>query len=113
MAEGAGKLKPRVLFVSAADWAFRAHRFSLAKWLVAEGATVGVICPPGAAVPELKAAGLRVFPMTLSRVKLSPTETMAAAKAVREAAADFEADVLHCISLRCVLLGQYLFTCQA
>ena len=105
MVEGTGKLSPRILFVSAADWAFRAHRFSLAKWLVAQGATVGVICPPGEAVAELEAAGLQVFPMMLSRDKISPTETLAAAKAVRETASTFGADVLHCVSLRCVLLG--------
>ena len=105
MAEGTGKLNPRILFVSAADWAFRAHRLSLAKWLVARGATVGVICPPGDAVADLEAAGLRVFPMALSRDKISPTETLAAAKAVRETASAFGADVLHCVSLRCVLIG--------
>ena len=105
MAEGTGKLNPRILFVSAADWAFRAHRLSLAKWLVAQGATVGVICPPGDAVADLEAAGLVVFPMKLSRDKISASETLAAAKAVREGAQAFRADVLHCISLRCVLFG--------
>ena len=105
MAEGTGKLNPRILFVSAADWAFRAHRLSLAKWLVAKGATVGVICPPGDAVAELKAAGLVVFPIKLSRDKISASETLAAAKAVREEVQAFRADVLHCISLRCVLFG--------
>lgn len=105
MAEGTGKLNPRILFVSAADWAFRAHRLSLAKWLVAQGATVGVICPPGDAVADLEAAGLVVFPMKLSRDKMSASETLAAAKAVREGAQAFRADVLHCVSLRCVLFG--------
>ena len=105
MAEGTGKLNPRILFVSAADWAFRAHRLSLAKWLVAQGATVGVICPPGEAVADLEAAGLVVFPMKLSRDKISASETLAAAKAVREGAQAFRADVLHCVSLRCVLFG--------
>jgi len=103
--EGTRKLNPRILFVSAADWAFRAHRLSLAKWLVEQGATVGVICPPGEAVADLEAAGLTVFPMVLSRDKISPTETLAAAKAVREMAAEFRVDVLHCVSLRCVLFG--------
>jgi len=78
---------------------------SLAKWLVQRGATVGVICPPGDAVADLKAAGLQVFPMTLSRDKISPGETLAAAKTVRKAAAAFKADVIHNVSLRCVLLG--------
>ncbi|MDC0143141.1 glycosyltransferase family 4 protein [Verrucomicrobia bacterium] len=105
MAEGTGKLNPRILFVSAADWAFRAHRLSLAKWLVAKGATVGVICPPGDAVAELEAAGLVVFPMKLSRDKISASETLAAAKAVREGVQAFRTDVLHCVSLRCVLFG--------
>ena len=105
MAEGTGKLNPRILFVSAADWAFRAHRLSLAKWLVAKGATVGVICPPGDAVAELEAAGLVVFPIKLSRDKISASETLAAAKAVREGVQAFRADVLHCVSLRCVLFG--------
>ena len=105
MAEGTRKLNPRILFVSAADWAFRAHRLSLAKWLVAQGATVGVICPPGDAVADLEAAGLVVFPMKLSRDKISASETLAAAKAVREGVQAFRADVLHCISLRCVLFG--------
>ena len=105
MAEGTGKLNPRILFVSAADWAFRAHRLSLAKSLVAKGATVGVICPPGDAVAELEAAGLVVFPMKLSRDKISASEALAAAKAVREGVQAFRTDVLHCVSLRCVLFG--------
>jgi len=105
VAEGTGKLNPRILFVSAADWAFRAHRLSLAKSLVAKGATVGVICPPGDAVAELEAAGLVVFPMKLSRDKISASEALAAAKAVREGVQAFRTDVLHCVSLRCVLFG--------
>ena len=47
---------------------------------------MGVICPPGDAVAELEAAGLVVFPMKLSRDKISASETLAAAKAVRGAA---------------------------
>jgi len=77
----------------------------LAKWLMAQGATVGVICPPGDAVPELEAAGLKVFPMALSRANFSPTESMAAARAVRKTVEAFSANVVHCVSLRCVLLG--------
>ena len=43
-----------ILFVSAADWAFCTHRLSLAKWLIGQGFNVGVVCPPGEMIGEIK-----------------------------------------------------------
>lgn len=95
----------RILFVSAADWAFRAHRLSLARWLINRGATVGVLCPPGEVQEELEAAGLEVFTMDWSRERVSLWDTWRAARKIRAVAEGFEADVVHCVSVRCVLLG--------
>ncbi|MCS5661364.1 MAG: glycosyltransferase, partial [Dehalococcoidia bacterium] len=95
----------RILFVSAADWAFQIHRLSLAKWLVQQGHKVAVICPPGEVTSELEQAGLKIFSMPLSRERLSATEILASSKGIRKAVEEFEADILHCVSLRCILLG--------
>ena len=95
----------RILFVSAADWAFQIHRLSLAKWLVKQGHKVAVICPPGEVTSELEQAGLKIFSMPLSRERISAKETLASSKSIRKAAQEFEADILHCVSLRCILLG--------
>ena len=95
----------RILFVSAADWAFQIHRLSLAKWLVKQGHKVAVICPPGEVTSELEQAGLKIFSMPLSRERISAKETLASSKGIRKAAQEFEADILHCVSLRCILLG--------
>ena len=105
MAEGTRKLNPHILFVSAADWAFRTHRLSLAKWLIQRGATVGVICPEGNERAILEAAGLDVYTMNWSRERVSLLETWRAAREIRRVATTFEADVVHCVSVRCVLLG--------
>lgn len=105
MAAGAEKLKLRILFVSAADWAFRVHRLSLAKWLIQRGARVGVICPEGNERAILEAAGLDVYTMDWSRERVSLLETWRAAREIRRVATTFEADVVHCVSVRCVLLG--------
>ena len=105
MAAGAEKLKLRILFVSAADWAFRVHRLSLAKWLIQRGATVGVICPEGNERAILESAGLEVYTMDWTRERVSLVETWRAAREIRRVATTFEADVVHCVSVRCVLLG--------
>jgi glycosyltransferase involved in cell wall biosynthesis len=103
--EGTRKLNPRILFVSAADWAFRTNRFSLAKWLVERGAKVGVICPEGNLQKEFAEAGLEVFPISFSREHISILGILRAAKSIRQISHQFNADVLHCVSVRCVLLG--------
>ena len=105
MAAGAEKLKLRILFVSAADWAFRAHRLSLAKWLIQQGATVAVICPEGNERAILEAAGVRVYTMGWSREWVSLLDTWRAVREIRRVATTFGADVVHCVSVRCVLLG--------
>ena len=99
------ELKPRILFVSAADWAFKAHRLPLAKCLIQRGATVGVICPEGDERAILESAGLEVYTMDWTRERVSLVETWRAAREIRRVATTFEADVVHCVSVRCVLLG--------
>ena len=91
--------------MSAADWAFRVHRLSLAKWLIQRGATVGVICPEGDERAILESAGLEVYTMEWSRERVSLVETWRAAREIRRVATTFDADVVHCVSVRCVLLG--------
>ena len=91
--------------MSAADWAFRAHRLSLAKWLMAQGAVVGVVCPPGENRGILKRAGLEVFELEWSREKISIWEAWRAARELRRIAHQFDADVIHCVSIRCILMG--------
>ena len=98
-------MKLRILFVSAADWAFRGHRLSLAKWLIQRGATVGVICPEGDERAILESAGLEVYTMDWTRERVSLVETWRAAREIRRVAKTFEPDVVHCVSVRCVLLG--------
>jgi len=97
----------RILFVSAADWAFRIHRLSLAKWLIGRGFKVAVICPKGDVVEELQQSGLEVYEMHLSRDRISLSELFAASKSIIQSIENFNPDILHCISLRCILLGWY------
>ena len=99
--------KKRILFVSAADWAFRIHRLSLAKWLIGRGFKVAVICPKGDVVEELQQSGLEVYDMHLSRDRISLSELFAASKSIIQSIENFNPDILHCISLRCILLGWY------
>ena len=90
--------------MSAADWAFRAHRLSLAKWLIQQGATVAVICPEGNERAILEAAGVEVYTMGWSRERVSLLETWRAAREIRRAATAL--GQMWCIASRCcVLLG--------
>ena len=96
----------RVLFVSQADWAFQTHRIFLARWLKQRGAVVGILCPQvGKATAELKAEGFELFSMELSRERISPIRIFSSVTSVKEVCERFQADVLHCVSIRCVLLG--------
>ena len=56
-------------------------------------------------VGEIKKAGLTVYPMRFSREKFSPIGLFKAILDVRNAALEMRAGVLHCVSLRCILLG--------
>ena len=96
----------RVLFVSQADWAFQTHRIFLARWLKQRGAVVGILCPQaGKATAELEAEGFELFSMELSRERISPIRIFSSVTSVKEVCERFQADVLHCVSIRCVLLG--------
>lgn len=96
----------RVLFVSQADWAFQTHRIFLARWLKERGAVVGILCPQvGKATVELEAEGFHLFSMGLSRERVSPMQVFSSVTSVKEVCERFQADVLHCVSIRCVLLG--------
>jgi len=96
----------RILFVSQADWAFQTHRIFLARWLKQRGAIVGILCPQVCkATAELKAEGFELFSMELSREEVSLTRIISSVKSVQAVCKDFRADVLHCVSIRCVLLG--------
>ncbi len=97
---------PRILFVSQADWAFQTHRLFLARWLKRRGAVVGILCPQvGKATAELKAEGFELFSMELSREEVSLTRIISSVKSVQAVCKGFRVDVLHCVSIRCVLLG--------
>ena len=101
-----GKNPLRVLFVSQADWAFQTHRIFLARWLKQRGAVVGILCPQvGKATAELEAEGFELFSMELSRERISPIRIFSSVTSVKEVCERFQADVLHCVSIRCVLLG--------
>ena len=96
----------RVLFVSQADWAFQTHRIFLARWLKQRGAVVGILCPQvGKATAELEAEGFELFSMELSRERISPIRIFSSVTSVKEVCERFQADVLHGVSIRCVLLG--------
>ena len=56
-------------------------------------------------VAEIKAAGLTVYPMRLAREKFSLIGVFRAILDIRNAALEMKAEVLHCVSLRCILLG--------
>ena len=56
-------------------------------------------------VGEIKKAGLTVYPMRFSREKFSPIGVFKAVLDVRNAALEMRAEVLHCVSLRCIFFG--------
>ena len=74
---------------------------------------MAVICPPGEVTSELEKAGLKIFSMPLSRERISATEILASSKGIGKAVEEFEADILHCVSLRCILLGWLATRSQA
>ena len=81
-----------------------AHRFSLAQWLIEQGAEVAVICPSGAHQEALQEVGIHVYPMDWTRQGLTLLGTWRAAKFIRCAVKSFNPDIVHCVSIRCILL---------
>ncbi|QGY06255.1 glycosyltransferase family 4 protein [Methylobacterium mesophilicum SR1.6/6] len=95
----------RLVFVVTEDWFFASHFLPMARAAVGMGLSVSVVTRVRAHRAAIEATGARVVPLEAERASLNP---MAAGYAAGQLAAilkALQADVVHCIALRGILVG--------
>ncbi|CAA2101828.1 N, N'-diacetylbacillosaminyl-diphospho-undecaprenol alpha-1,3-N-acetylgalactosaminyltransferase [Methylobacterium bullatum] len=95
----------RLVFVVTEDWFFASHFLPMARAAVAMGLSVAVVTRVRAHRAAIEATGARVVALEAERSSLNP---MAAGYAAGQLAAilkELEADIVHCIALRSILVG--------
>lgn len=100
--------KKTILYVCTEDWYFHNHRLAHAEALVDAGFDVHLATRSGPLVPELVDAGCKVHPLEISRDASIPQllrESLALFKIMRKS----QADLVHFVALKPVLLGLILF----
>jgi glycosyltransferase involved in cell wall biosynthesis len=101
---GGGRRKS-VLFFAAVDWYFCLHWLALARAVQAAGYDVAVMTEVTDQGPRMRAAGLRVLPIRLSRKGMNPVAELRALAGVRRLLRDERPDLLHNIAQKPVLYG--------
>jgi glycosyltransferase involved in cell wall biosynthesis len=95
----------RLVFVVTEDWFFASHFLPMARAAVGMGLSVSVVTRVRAHRAAIEATGARVVPLEAERASLNP---MAAGYAAGQLAAilkALQADIVHCIALRGILVG--------
>ncbi|MBX9931949.1 MAG: glycosyltransferase family 4 protein [Methylobacterium sp.] len=95
----------QLVFVVTEDWFFASHFLGFARAAVAAGLSVAVVTRVRDHRAVIEATGARVVPLEAERSSLNP---MAAGYAAGQLAAilkALQADIVHCIALRGILIG--------
>lgn len=97
--------RPRLLFLVSEDWYFVSHRLHLAKAAQAAGFDVGIATRIGTHGTLLKAAGLRVFPLTLQRRSRNPLRELAALRQIVDIYQSYRPQIVHQVALKPIIYG--------
>ncbi len=95
----------KLLFFHSEDWAFLRHFLPMARAAQAAGYEVAVAVRVRQDADRLRAAGCRVIPLEAERASLGPIEIVRALSRMIHIVRSERPDVVHCISLRAVVLG--------
>ena len=95
----------RLLFLVSEDWYFYSHRMPIARAALAEGLDVAVATRIGEHRHAIESLGIRVFPLTWKRRRISFLEVVRATRQIVAVHRAFRPDVVHHVSLKPILLG--------
>ena len=95
----------RLVYLSNHAGYFVSHRLSHALAAREAGWDVRVICSPGPAQAAIHAAGIPMDPLDISRSGLRPDRELRSLRQIRGLLEERRPDLLHCISLKAVVLG--------
>ncbi|MBL8587926.1 MAG: glycosyltransferase [Methylobacteriaceae bacterium] len=99
--------RPKILFVVTEDWFFVSHFLSVAAAARAAGFDVTVLTRlrDAALAARIRAAGVEILPSEHRRGHFGPADLVRHVAEFRAAIAGQRPDIVHCVSLRMILLG--------
>ena len=95
----------RLLFIVNEARYFLSHRLDLALAARADGWEVEVASAPGAGQEGIRAAGLTVHGLPLSRSGANPLRELRAVLAARRLLRERRPDLVHCVALKAIVIG--------
>jgi glycosyltransferase involved in cell wall biosynthesis len=97
--------KPRLLYVTAEDWAFLSHRLPMARAARDAGFEVHVATRVQDGAAAIKAERFILHPVPFTRGSLSPFAALATIAALRRVHRAVEPDIAHHVALQSCVLG--------
>src|SRR6478752_6930874 len=97
--------RPKLVFVVTEDWFFASHFLPMARAARELGLDVAVVTRVRAHRAIIEATGARVIPLEAERRSLNPMRAGYAAGQLASVLRAEKADIVHCISLRGILVG--------
>ena len=95
----------RLVFVVTEDWFFASHFLPLARAAIGMGLSVAVVTRVRAHRAAIEATGARVVALEAERASLNPMTAGYAAGQLAAILKALNADIVHCIALRGILVG--------
>jgi glycosyltransferase involved in cell wall biosynthesis len=96
---------PRLLYVTAEDWAFLSHRLPMARAARNAGFDVHVATRVQNGGPAIESEGFTLHPIPFARGSLSPFATLTTLAALRRVNSEVAPDVTHHVALQSSVLG--------
>jgi len=97
--------KRSLVFVVTEDWFFASHFLPMARAAIGMGLSVAVVTRVRAHRAVIEATGARVVPLEADRASLNPMAAGYAAGQLAGILKALNADIVHCIALRSILVG--------
>jgi glycosyltransferase involved in cell wall biosynthesis len=104
-ARTAAEAPPRLLYITAEDWAFLSHRLPMARAARDAGFDVHVATRVRDGATAIEAEGFTLHPIPFARGSLSPSATLATLAALRRVNSEVAPDVTHHVALQSTVLG--------
>lgn len=103
--DGRSSRAPRLLFAVGDDGFFLSHRMAVARAALDAGFDVSVACPVAAHGDAIRARGVRVFPIPMTRGRVAPLADLRALAALRRVYRAERPDLVHHVAMKPVIYG--------
>lgn len=97
--------QPRLLFLVSEDWYFWSHRVQVAREAQAAGYEVFVATREGRFSEQIRAAGFRLLPITVSRGAAGPFRELSTVRELVRLYRQCRPDIVHHVAVKNILLG--------